>query len=170
MIEKDQTSEPVFKISRSFDAPRDFVWKACTEPERMAQWWGPKGVTVGKYRMDLRVGGGYHYSMKTPDGHEMWGKFVYREIIKPEKLVFVNSFSDKDGGLTRHPMSPTWPLEMLSTFTFIEIDGKTTFTIQWTPLTSKEDELKTFKDGMAGMNQGWGGTLEQLTSYLDNIQ
>ena len=60
-------------------------------------------------KMDLRPGGTYHYGMRTPDGKEMWGRFVYREIIPPERIVFVNSFSDPEGGITRHPMAPTWP-------------------------------------------------------------
>ena len=103
-----------------FDAPRDLVWKAFTEPERMKEWWGPKGFTVIASKMDLRPGGSYHYGMKAPNGSTMWGKFVFREIVAPERMVFINSFSDEAGGITRHPMSPTWPLEMLSTFTFEE--------------------------------------------------
>ncbi len=53
---------------------------------------------------------------------QLWGKFVYREIVEPEKIILVNSFSDKDGGLTRHPMSPSWPLQLLSTTTFDQLD------------------------------------------------
>ena len=72
-----------FVLSRTFDAPRDVVFKAFTDAERMRQWWGPKGVTVISSKMDLRPGGTYHYGMRTPDGKEMWGRFVYREIIRP---------------------------------------------------------------------------------------
>ena len=92
-----------FVISRVFDAPRDLVWRCFTEPEHMKQWWGPKGFTVLASKMDLRVGGTYHYGMKAPDGGTMWGKFVYREIVPQERLVFINSFSDEKGGITRHP-------------------------------------------------------------------
>jgi uncharacterized protein YndB with AHSA1/START domain len=155
-----------FVISRTFDTPRELVWKAFTEPERMEQWWGPKGCKVVFAKMDLRPGGTYHYCMQTPDGHQMWGKFVYREIVPPERLVFVNSFSDKDGNLTRHPLSPTWPLEMLSTLTLAENAGKTTLTIRWSPLNASEEERNTFASGHASMQQGWGGTLDQLASYL----
>ena len=52
-----------------------------------------------------------HYGMRTPDGNEMWGKWIYREIVKPERLVVVASFSDAQRGITRHPLSPEWPLE-----------------------------------------------------------
>lgn len=155
-----------FVISRVFDAPRELVWKACTEPEHMKHWWGPKGFTVRVAKMDFRPGGGYHYCLRSPDGHDMWGKFVYREIVAPERIVFVNSFSDEKGGLTRHPMSPTWPLEMLSTFTFAEHEGKTTFTIKWIPYNATEEERKNFDDGHESMKKGWTGTLDQLTAYL----
>lgn len=155
-----------FTISRTFDAPRDLVWKAFTDPERMKQWWGPKGVKVISSKMDLRPGGIYHYGMQTPDGHEIWGKFVYREIVPQERLVLVNSFSDKDGNLTRHPMSPNWPLEMFSVFTFAEHQGKATVTIRWWPLNASEQERKTFAEARASMQQGWTGTLEQLAGYL----
>jgi uncharacterized protein YndB with AHSA1/START domain len=99
----------------------------------------------------------------------MWGKFVYREIVSPERIVLINSFSNENGELVRHPMSPTWPLEMLSTFTFVEHDGKTTLTIRWSPYQATEAELKTFDDGRQGMNQGWTGTLDQLDAYLKKM-
>lgn len=165
--EKNNAASDEFVISRVFDAPRELVWKAFTDPERMRQWWGPKGVKVTASKMDLRPGGIYHYGMQTPDGHEMWGKFVYREIVPPHRIVLVSSFSDKDGNLTRHPLAATWPLEMLSTFTFEEEQGgKTKLTIRWSPLNASEEEIKTFTSGMQGMQQGWTGTLDALSSYL----
>ena len=157
-----------FVISRVFDAPRERVWQAWTEVEPLKQWWGPKGFTVTHCKLDLRPGGTMHYCLSVPGGGEMWGKFVYREIVKPERLVWVNSFSDKDGGTTVHPMSPTWPREMLSTATFEAQGGTTKVTIQWVPLdTSTDLERATFEAGRASMMMGWTGTMEQLTSYLE---
>ena len=92
--------------------------------------------------------------------------FVYREIVAPERIVLVNSFSDEDGGLTRHPFSPTWPLQMLSTCTLTERDGKTTVTIEWAPLDPTDEERQTFEKSRDGMKQGWSGTFEQLAAYL----
>ena len=159
-------SEP-FVISRVFDAPRARVWKSWTEAERLKQWWGPKGLTVKQCKIDLRPGGIMHYCLRTPDGHDMWGKFVYREIVEPEKLVFVNSFSDEKGGVTVHPMSPTWPREMLSTVVFEEQGARTKLTVQWIPLDgSTELERKTFEDGRESMKQGWTGTMDQFADYL----
>jgi uncharacterized protein YndB with AHSA1/START domain len=159
-------NEP-FVISRVFDAPRDRVWKSWTEAERLKQWWGPKGFVVTHCKIDLRPGGIMHYCLRMPDGNEMWGKFVYREIVKPERLVFLNSFSDKDGGITVHPMSPNWPREMLSTVTFEEQGGRTKLTVQWILLdTSTDAERKTFEDGRESMKMGWTGTMDQFAEYL----
>jgi len=161
----DQGSE--FILSRVFDAPRDLLWKAFTEPERMKQWWGPKGFTVIASKMDLRPGGTYHYGMTAPDGNPMWGKFVFREIAPPERMVFVNSFSDEAGGTTRHPLHQSWPLEMLTTFTFEELaGGRSRFTTRWQTLNATAEEQKTFDSNHDSMRQGWTGTLDQLSDYL----
>jgi uncharacterized protein YndB with AHSA1/START domain len=161
------TKSPDFVISRVLDSPRDLVWKCFTDPERMKHWWGPKGFTVIAAKMDLRVGGTYHYGLSAPNGTTMWGKFTYREIVPPERLVFINSFSDEKGGITRHPGSATWPLEMLSTFTFEEMPGrKTKFTVRWTTHNASAEEEKTFDTARDGMTQGWSGTMEQLEAYL----
>ena len=72
----------------------------------------------------------------------------------------------KNGGVTRHPFSPAWPLQMLTETMFAESDGKTTVTIKWTPLDSTDEERKTFDGARTSMTQGWTGTFEQLADYL----
>jgi uncharacterized protein YndB with AHSA1/START domain len=158
-----------FIITRTFNAPRELVWRAWTEPERIAKWFGPKGVTVKSAKMDLRSGGSLLTCMTTPDGHEMWGKWVFREIVPPQKLVYVNSFSDEKGGFTRHPMSPTWPMELLTTVTLKEQGGKTEITLKWIPLNATAEEISTFNAAMEGMKGGWTGTFDQLDEYLAKI-
>jgi len=159
-------SEP-FIVTREFDAPLALVWQAWTERDRLMQWWGPKGFKMPVAKMDFRPDGMFHYSMIAPNGATMWGKFVYREIVPMEKLVWVNSFSDPEGGTTRHPLSnDPWPLTMLTVVTFAERGGKTTVTINSLPLDATQDEIKTFDAGRGSMTQGWGGTMEQLTAYL----
>ncbi|HEU5176035.1 MAG TPA: SRPBCC domain-containing protein [Burkholderiales bacterium] len=156
-----------FEISRTYDAPRAKVWQAWTEPSRLKHWWGPKGFTVHTCKVDLRPGGTFLYGMKAPNGDDMWGKFVYREIKAPEKLVFVVSFSDPQGGVTRHPWSPGWPAYILSTVTFTEQGPKETMvSISWIPHDATEAERRTFEEGRPSMTQGWGGTLDQLEAYL----
>lgn len=155
-----------FVISRVFDARLDIVWKSWTEAERLKQWWGPKGFIVHTSKVDLRPGGMFHFGMTAPDGSEMWGRFLYREIEAPRRMVYINSFSDAEGGLSRHPGHLNWPLQILSTVTFKEAGGKTTATVRWETPDATELERKTFKDGHPSMQQGWTGTLEQLSDYL----
>ena len=165
-VKKESVSRP-FVISRTFDASRELLWKAWTERARLMEWFGPKGFTMPAAKMDFRPGGSFHYCLAAPDGNEMWGKFVYREISAPERIVLVNSFSDEDGGVTRHPLSSTWPFEMLSVFTLREHNRKTTTTLEWTPLNATAEERATFDAAREELEQGWSGTFEQLAAYLD---
>jgi uncharacterized protein YndB with AHSA1/START domain len=155
-----------FVISRVLNAKQDKVWKAWTEREKLMQWFGPKGVTISVATMDFRPGGVFHYCMRMPDNSEMWGKWTYREIEPPNKLVLISSFSDAQGGITRHPLAADWPLETLSTTTFAAQGDKTLLTINWSPWNATEAEIRKFAESHAGMEQGWGGTFEQLTAWL----
>lgn len=158
-----------FVITRTFDAPRQLVWRVWTEVEHMMKWYGPKECTTPVAKMEFRPGGTFHYCMQTPDGAKMWGKAVYREIVAPERVVWVNSFSDEAGGLTRHPGSAQWPLEMLTVATFAEDDGKTLVTLTWTPLNATAEEQKTFDDNHTGMTGGWTGSFDRLAAYLATV-
>jgi len=159
-------AERDFVITRVFDAPREHVWQAWTEPERLREWWGPKGFTMLSLKLDLRPGGIFHYCMRAPDGGEMWGKFVFREIVAPERIVFVNSFSDSEGNVARHPGHLGWPLEILNTLTLTERAHRTTLRLQGHPINATEEEQRTFEAGRASMQQGFTGTFDQLAAYL----
>jgi len=84
-------------ITRIFDAPRELVWKAWTDPHYVMQWWGPKGFTAPFCQMDFRVGGKFRCCMRSPDGKEFWNAGEYHEIIPHEKIVSSMYFSDPDG-------------------------------------------------------------------------
>ncbi len=155
-----------FVISRTFDAPRDRLWQAWTERDCLKQWFGPKGFTMPVATMDFRPGGVCHSCLRSPDGREMWGKWLFREIVEPVRFSFVQSFSDAAGGVTRHPLSPTWPLAWLCTVSFAERNGQSTVTVQWLPLNPTDQERDTFNAAQDGMKQGWSGTFEQLADYL----
>ena len=164
--------ERPFVITRVLNAPRELVFKVWTEREHLLRWWGPKGVTIVSCENDLRPGGVMHYCMRWADGSDVWGRWVYREIVAPERLVFVNSFSDEQAGVSRHPMAPTWPRELLTTVTFLPHAGKsggTVVTVTWTPLDASEEERKTFAAGHESMRNGWTGTFEQLADYLAKL-
>jgi uncharacterized protein YndB with AHSA1/START domain len=156
----------VFEVSRAFDAPRELVWKAYSEAARLKEWWGPKGFGMQVAKLDFRPGGIFHYRMTAPDGKEMWGKFMYREIVKPELMTYVVSFSDAQGGTTRHSMSATWPLEVMNVTTFTEKDGKTTVASRGWPINETAEERATYEGAFAGMEMGFKGTLDQLEAYL----
>ena len=84
-------------ITRVFDAPRELVWKAWTDPALVVKWWGPKGFTSPSCKIDLRVGGQYLFCMRTPDGQEGWSGGEYTEITAPERIVSVLFYADKNG-------------------------------------------------------------------------
>ena len=84
-------------VTRVFDAPRELVWKAWTDPKYVMQWWGPKGFTSPVCKMDFRVGGKYLICTRTPDGQEFWHGGEYHEIVPHEKIISSMYFSDSEG-------------------------------------------------------------------------
>ena len=155
-----------FVISRTFQTPRDLLFEVWTECEHLSHWWGPKGFTVFSCKNDLRPGGVMHYAMRSPEGEDIWGRWTYREIAAPERLVFLSSFSDPERGVTRHPSAPEWPLQLLTTITFDERNGGTMVTVRWSPYDPSELERATFDAGHDSMRGGWSGTFDQLAQYL----
>lgn len=151
-------------ITRVFDAPRELVWKAWTEPERVKRWWGPKGFTSPVIKIDLRVGGEYLSCMRSPEGQDFWGKGIFREIAPPERLVMTDSFADKEGNTvpaSYYGMSGDWPLEMLVTVMFKEQEGKTLLTLKHSGIEGISD---TDRDNM---EQGWSQSFDKLAEYLE---
>jgi uncharacterized protein YndB with AHSA1/START domain len=155
-----------FVISRVFKAPQEQVFAALTQADRLGQWWGPTGIKIVAPKMDLRVGGMFHYGMELPDGNIMWGRAVYREIAPFERIEFINSFSNENGDLMRAPFADRWPLEMLNTYLLEKVPGGTRFTVVSKPHNSDDEERAVFAAGTASMKQGWGGTLDKLEEYL----
>lgn len=155
-----------FSITRVLDAPRELVFQAWTERERLEQWWGPAGFALSVLTLHLRPGGIFHYGMRSPDGYEMWGKFTYREIVPPQRIVSILSFADQQGNAVRHPMSPNWPLESIITMTLAEGGGKTALALRSTPYQANELECNTFREGHDSMTMGYGSTFDQLAAYL----
>lgn len=94
-----------FIISEKLPVSAEKMFALWTNPDHLSHWFGPAGVKIVRHSMDLRVGGIYHFCLQTPDGQLMWGKWIFREIDAPRRLVWIHSFSDERGGLTRHPLS-----------------------------------------------------------------
>jgi uncharacterized protein YndB with AHSA1/START domain len=155
-----------FTIVRAFDAPLELVWKAHTQADRLAKWWGVKGMATTVKRFELAPGGLFVYGMRSPAGQEMWGRFTYREILPMKRLVYVSSFSDPEGRLTRAPFFEDWPLEVLNVLTFEETGGRTTLTLRGGPLHANEAELARYRAMHESMNGGFNATYDQLAAYL----
>ena len=150
-------------ITRIFDAPRERVFKAWTDCDRLTRWWGPKGFTAPACKIDPHVGGEYINSMRSPGGKEFWSKGEFREIKEPERLVMTDSFADEKGNIvpaSYYGMSGDWPLEMLVTVTFEEDGGKT-------KLTLKHSGIDRIKDSDRNdMQQGWSESFDKLADCL----
>jgi len=158
-------AEKELVIMRQFNAPRELVWKAFSESEALAKWWGPQGASIGVKKLDFRPDGIFHYYMESPMG-KMWGKFKYIEIVKPERLVFISSFSNEKEEVTPNPFNPAMPHELMSILTFTEHEGKTTIILRGKPVNASAAEQKAYTDMFGSMQQGFGGTFDQLDEYL----
>ncbi|MBY0382431.1 MAG: SRPBCC domain-containing protein [Xanthobacteraceae bacterium] len=161
-----ETSAKEFTIARTLNASRELVWKAWTEREALEEWWGPKGCPIEVEELDVKPGEKFHYSMRMPDGSVWWGVFYYREVEKPSRLVFVNSFSNENGEIIRAPFSGAWPKEVYNVVTFTEKDGKTLVSLRGHPINATAEESSFFESMFGSLQQGFGGTFEQLEFYL----
>jgi uncharacterized protein YndB with AHSA1/START domain len=159
-----------FVIQRLLKAPRQLVWEVYTRPEHLPNWLGPKGSSMPYSKLDLRVGGTFHYSMKTESGQELWGKWLFREITPPERIVLIQHFSDQAGGVTRNPWNPLWPLYTHSTTTLTPQGNNTLMTLEWAAHEATAEEVATFDASHASMQQGWSGNLDVLEGYLSLLQ
>lgn len=166
-----ENTENGVTISRVFDAPRELVWKAWTEPEMIMKWWGPEHFTAPSAKVDLRVGGKYIYAMKGPAGSEwdrvMYSAGVYKEIVPHEKLVVTDYFSDADGNMInpdKEGQDPNFPKEMTVTVLFEEVEtGKTKLSVIY-PTPETAEQLEAIKK--SGMVEGWNSSLNKLEIAL----
>ena len=144
----EEPSERTLVITRIFDAPRSLVFNAWTEPAHRMRWWGLKGFTVTSCEMDLRPGGAWRLSMRSPEGREDRQVGNFREIVPPERLVFTYAFEGAAGNLGH---------ETLVTVTFAEHEGKTKLTVNqavFETLAVRNDHVR-----------GWGEALDRLAEF-----
>lgn len=162
-----------FVIEQFIKAPRELVYAAFTKGEHLSQWMRPPGMVMTQCEVDAREGGSFHYGMRAeamPQAPAMWGKWSFRELKAPERIVVVVQFSDAAGGVTRHPMAPQWPLYTLSTTTLSEEAGGTRIHLEWRALNASAVEEAVFDSSHASMNLGWSGSMQLLTGYLAKVQ
>jgi uncharacterized protein YndB with AHSA1/START domain len=152
-------------VTRVFDAPRELVWKAWTDPQYVMQWWGPKGFTAPFCKIDFRVGGKFLCCMKSPDGHEGWNAIEYHEIVPHEKIVSSMYFSDAEGnkieaeelGLQDEAIEGAFDVTLFEDLG----DGRTRLTqIGNEPMESARE---------SGQYEGWNETLEKLADVVAGL-
>lgn len=152
-------------ITRIFDAPRELVWKAWTDPELVKKWWGPKIFKAPHVSIDFRVGGKYLFCMQAEEGEEVWKKGIwstgeYKEIIPMEKIVCTDSFADENGNAvsSSHYGMEGMPMELLITVTFEDTkDGKTKMILR------HEGMPEAFaKDASAGWDESFDKLAEAI--------
>ncbi len=144
------SAERELVITRIFDAPRALLFKAWTEPDRAARWWGPQGFTTLYCDMDVRPGGAFRVCMQSPEGTEHWKQGVYREVVEPERLVFSFAWEDAEG----KPGHQTVVM-----VTFAERGAKTELTLHqgvFETVTACNEHQR-----------GWTSTLERLAQEIE---
>ena len=150
------------RIERTFNAPRELVFRAWSDPEHLARWWGPRGYTTSDWKIDFRIGGKYVYCMRSEEGEEIWATGVYREIVPPERIVCTDSFADEQGNIvpaSHYGMEGDFAEEMILTITFEEIPGGgTKMTLEHTGLPAG--------DMQEGAGVGWNQSFDKLVEAL----
>jgi uncharacterized protein YndB with AHSA1/START domain len=150
-----QISELEFVMSRVFNAPRDLVFEACSQPRHMGHWWGPRGYTLTTCDMDVRPGGSYRFVQRAPDGNSYAFHGTYQEVAPPERLVMTQIFDP-------YPMS-----ELLVSLAFEDLgDGRTRLvdTMRFDSIESRDGSLS------AGMESGARESYERLGEYLRELR
>jgi uncharacterized protein YndB with AHSA1/START domain len=146
------TADREIVTTRTFDAPRELVFKMWTDPEHIVQWWGPNGFTTTTYSMDVRPGGVWRFVMHGPDGADYQNKITYLEIVKPERLVYRHG-GDVD----------VEPVNFETTVTFEEQGGRTKLTMRGVfPSVAARDHVVKKYGAIEGGNQ----TLARLEQHL----
>lgn len=151
-----QTQESTYTISRVFDAPRERVFAAWADCERIKQWWGPREWPTTSCKMDFRRGGTWHYGMTGPDGQQSWGLATYKEIKEPELILYVDAFSNAEGAISTEMPQMTIRVEFAD-------QGERTAVTSRTEFASAEEMKKILE---MGAEEGFKETWDRLEEYL----
>jgi uncharacterized protein YndB with AHSA1/START domain len=138
--------------TRVFDAPRELVWAAWSDPKHLAQWWGPNGFTTTTSAFDMRPGGVWRFVMHGPDGRDYQNLVTFDEIVKPERIVYRHG-----GG------EDVEPVQLTQTATFEDLGGKTRLTMRGV-FPSAEERGRVIRE--YGADKGLVQTLARLDDYL----
>lgn len=155
-----------FVLSRLLPHSPAAVFAAWTEPQALAAWWGPASHQTLVQQLDLRPGGFFHYCHQSSDGNKLWGRFEYLEIAAPERLSFINAFSDEHCGLQPATMGMPWPSEMYNVLSLELQDGQCLMTLQARAHHASVEEEANYLAFVGAMVQSFGQTFDRLEGYL----
>jgi uncharacterized protein YndB with AHSA1/START domain len=137
---------------REFDAPREFVFEAWTNPTHLAQWWGPDGFTTTTSAFDMRPGGVWRFVMHGPDGRDYENRITFDEVVRPERLVYHHGGGDD-----------VEPVQFRTTVTFEDLGGRTRLTMRGVfPSAAERERVIT----EYGADKGLVQTLARLGEYV----
>ncbi len=160
---------PEYILDRIFDAPRELVWRAWTDPELLHQWYGPNIETV-IHQFDLKSGGSWLNEMKMR-GSSYYSKMIFQEVTPPSQLVWHHySTTDSDWNIIANPMMADWPRLLLTTVTFEDMGDKTNVRLSQTPVDATDAEIACFAAAMAGMGKGWGSGYAIMDEMFVELQ
>jgi len=159
---------PEFVLDREFDAPRELVWRAWTDPNFLQRWYGP-GVETVIHKFDLEPDGVWLNEMKMSGGSN-FQKIIFKEVSKPEKLVWHHCSADADWNIAANPMMPDWPRILLTTVTFEEKGDQTNVRLSQIPLDATDAEIACFANMKDGMSGGWGSGYAIIDELLAELQ
>ena len=159
---------PEYKLDRIFNAPRELVWRAWTDPEILHRWYGP-GVETIIHQYDLKPGGAWLNEMKWGDNSDL-SKMVFQEVVPQEKLVWHHSSTDAEWNIVASPRMPDWPKVLLTTVIFEDLGDKTNVRLTQVPMDATDAEIACFAEMMAGMDQGWGSGYAIIDELLAELQ
>ncbi len=163
------SDSPEYILDRVFDAPRELVWRAWTDPELLSRWYGP-GVETIIHNFDLKPGGTWLNEMKWGE-NSMLSKAVFAEVTPPERLVWHHhSSTDKEWNTISNPKMPDWPRVLLTTVTFEEDGGKTKVRLIWAPHEASDAEIACFAGAVANMGKGWESGYAIMDELLAELQ
>lgn len=163
------TDLPELIIDREFEAPRELVWRAWTEPELLGRWYGPNIETV-VHEFDLSSEGVWLHEMKMGGGSS-FQKAVFKEILPPEKLVWHHYSSvDSKGNAVENPMMKDWPEILITTITFSQAGAKTNVRLSQIPLDATDSQVAGFANMKDKMGGGWGQGFAIIDEILTELQ
>ena len=159
---------PTYVLERTFDAPRELVWRAWTDPELLPRWYGPRVETI-VHRHELKPGGLWLGEMRW-GGNSNSQRVEFTEVTPPERLVWLHSVSDAQWNVIVNPMMADWPRILLTTVTFQDDCGQTRLRLTWVPHEASDAEIGCFAAAMDGMDKGWGAGMDLLAELLAELQ